>query len=196
MVGLKKRDITKNILIIFLMCYEYSLNFTNMLKLYKISKKYFWTFFEICNPMLKIGTRKATNMRKSVEKILPYAQALAIDTPDLTPREDKILQSFSWFVQDSFSDGDGCLHVSQLMNLPFIKGYRKDGSVVTSDASSLDKNLDDIDYVKLGDNKFQKTSRMLYFFEKYAGDISMRELETLSVPEMIKRVNYGEPINA
>lgn len=196
MVGLRRQDITKDILFIFVLCYEYKLNFTNVLKLYKISKRYFWVFLEIFNPMLKMGLRKAANMRKSVERMLPYAKNLTLETSKLTPKEDIMLESFNWFVQDSFSDGEGCLHISQFQVLPSIKGYRKDNSFVSSDAKVLEKYLDEVDYITLGSNKFSKISRILYYLEKYAGDLSLRELESLSVTDMIHKVREGLEENA
>ena len=54
----------------FALSYEYSLSFTNLLKLFKISKQYFWTFMEICSPMIKMGVRKAMTLRKSVDKMM------------------------------------------------------------------------------------------------------------------------------
>lgn len=191
MVGLKRKDITKEVLLIFMICYEYSLNFTNVLKLYKISRKYFWTFMEVCNPMLKMGTRKAINIRKSVEKMLPYAQSLYTGATDLTPREDSILQTFNWFVQDSFSDGEGCLHVSQLSVIPFVKAYRNDGSMISSSFKIIERDLDDISYITLGEDKYPKTSRMLFYLEKYAGDINVRDLDTMSVRDMVRKIQDG-----
>lgn len=192
MVGLKRKEISKEILLIFAICYEYSLNFTNVLKLFKISRRYFWTFLEICNPMLKMGARKAVNIRKSVERILPYAQSLYTGvTEDLTPHEDSILKAFEWFVQDSFSDGESCLHISQLSAMPFIKGYRKDGSLVSAEARVLEKNLDEVNYIKIGKDLYPKTSRMMYYLEKYAGDLNIREMEVMSVKDMLKKVNMG-----
>lgn len=191
MVGLKRKDITKEVLLIFMICYEYSLNFTNVLKLYKISRKYFWTFMEVCNPMLKMGTRKAINIRKSVEKMLPYAQSLYTGATDLTPREDSILQTFNWFVQDSFSDGEGCLHVSQLSVIPFVKAYRNDGSMISSSFKIIERDLDDISYITLGEDRYPKTSRMLFYLEKYAGDINVRDLDTMSVRDMVRKIQDG-----
>lgn len=191
MVGLRQEDITKEILLIFVICYEYKLNFTNVLKLFKISRRYFWTFMEICSPMLRLGTRKAVNIRKTTERILPYAQSLSLETPELTPREEAILQAFSWFVKDSFTDGEGCLHISQLSILPSIKGYRIDDSIVSSNADVLKKRIDEVDYITLGGEKYSKTTRMLYYLEKYAGDLSLRELDSLPVTEMIRRINDG-----
>lgn len=146
---------------------------------------------EVCNPMLKMGTRKAINIRKSVEKMLPYAQSLYTGATDLTPREDSILQTFNWFVQDSFSDGEGCLHVSQLSVIPFVKAYRNDGSMISSSFKIIERDLDDISYITLGEDKYPKTSRMLFYLEKYAGDINVRDLDTMSVRDMVRKIQDG-----
>lgn len=191
MVGLKVKDINKNTLMLFAISYEYSLNFTNILKLFNISEKYFWTFMEICSPMIKVGIRKATNIRKSVDKMLPYAKKLLTTGPDLNPREDKILQSFMWFVQDSFSDGSGCLHISQVQCIPSVKGYDVNGNIVAVTSKGLLDNIDEIDYVTIGDTVFYKTSRMLYFMEKYSGSVTIQELNSMSVTDMLYKVSEG-----
>ena len=123
MVGLKVRDIDKDVLMIFALSYEYSMSFTNLLKLFKISKEYFWTFMEICSPMLKMGVRKAAMLRRSVDKIYPYLTGEG-ELEELTIREENTLDLFKWFVEDSFSDGEGCLTVDQLKAITYIKGYR------------------------------------------------------------------------
>ena len=44
----------------------------------------------------------------------------------------------------------------------------------------------------MGDSKFYKTSRFLYYMEKYSGDTDIRELESMSVKEMLTRISDGE----
>ena len=44
----------------------------------------------------------------------------------------------------------------------------------------------------MGQSKYYKTSRFLYFMEKYSGETDLRELNTLSVTDMIKRISEGE----
>lgn len=191
MVGLKRQDINKDVLMMFALSYEYSLSFTNLLKIFKISKQYFWTFMEICSPMLKMGVRKASMLRKSVEKIYPYVTGEGECLP-LTTREEVMLEKFKWFVEDYFSDGDGCLSIEQLEAIPSAKGYTEQNICVTFDYPSLRDNLDRIKYVKIGDNKFFKTSKALYYMEKYCGDLDFYQINNLSVKEMIKRVDAGE----
>ena len=192
MIGLKTQDIDRDIVFIFLMGYEYSISFTNLMKLFVISRKYFWTFLEICSPMIKMGVRKATLLRKSAEKIMLCLKDKSLSYEILTPREDKMLEALTWFIEDNFSDGEGCLHISQFKHIPFAKAYGKNGMLVASDYENMVKNIDRIEYIQMGDEKFFKTSRFLYYLEKYCGDLDVRELENLSVKDMTRMILDGE----
>lgn len=192
MIGLKERDIDKDIVFIFLMAYEYDLSFTNLMKLFVISRRYFWTFLEICSPMIKMGVRKATLLRKSAEKILVCLKDKALALDILTPREDKMLEAFTWLIEDNFSDGEGCLHISQFKDISFARAFSKDNVLVASDYENMLKSVDRIEYITMGSDKFYKTSRFLYYMEKYCGDTDIRELENLPVREMIRRIVDGE----
>ena len=191
MIGIKKGDIDKDILMIFVVCYEYSMSFMNTLKLFSVSRKYFWTFMEICSPMIKMGVRKAMTLRKSVDKMMECIKDPSLTYETLTPREDMILEAFNWFIEDNFSDGEGCLHISQFEKVPFAKAYGNNDMLVASDYKNMLENVDRIKYIQMGDDKFYKTSRFLYFMEKYCGDTDVRELDSLSVKEMIKRIQDG-----
>lgn len=192
MIGLKIRDIDRDILLIFLMSYEYSLSFTNMIKLFTISRKYFWTFMEVCSPMLKMGIRKASIIKKSAEKIYACLMNREGAYESLTPREERMMEAFTWFIEDSFTDGEGCLHLSQFKNVPFAQAFGSNDLLVASNYEQMERNLDRISYITMGDNKFYKTSRFLYYMEKYSGDTDIRELENLSVKEMLRRISDGE----
>ena len=174
------------------MGYEYSISFTNLMKLFVISRKYFWTFLEICSPMIKMGIRKAALLRKSAEKIMLCLKDRSLSYEILTPREDKMMEALTWFIEDSFSDGEGCLHISQFKDIPFAKAYGKNNMLVASDFTNMLKNVDRIEYIMMGDDKFYKTSRFLYYIEKYCGDTDVRNLENLSVKEMTRMILDGE----
>lgn len=141
--------------------------------------------------MLKMGVRKASMLRKSVEKIYPYVTGEGELQP-LNPREDAMLEKFKWFIEDYFSDGDGCLNIEQLEAVPSARGYTDKDICVTYDYPSLRDNLDRVKYVKIGDNKFFKTSKALYYMEKYCGDLDFYQINNLSVKDMIKKVYAGE----
>jgi len=190
-VGIKIRDIDRDLLMIFALSYEYSMSFTNLLKLFKISKQYFWTFMEICSPMIKMGVRKASMLRRSVDKIMPYLTNEG-EKEDLTPREESMLDLFSWFVEDSFTDGEGCLHISQLEALPFTKGFSKQDMCIAPTFDRIKDNLDRVYYVEIGGDRFYKTSRMLYYMEKYCGDLDIYQINNLSIRDMLRKISDGE----
>ena len=191
MVGIKMKDIDRDLLMIFALCYEYSMSFTNVLKLFKISKQYFWTFMEICSPMIKMGVRKASMLRRSVNKLLPYLTEEGEREP-LTPKEDNMLDLFKWFVEESFSDGDGCLTLEQLEALPFAKGYSKQDVCIAPTHNTLINNIDRVEYVTIGEDKFYKTSKMGYYMEKYCGDLDLNQINNLTIREMLRRINDAQ----
>lgn len=191
MVGIRIKDINKDLLMIFALSYEYSMSFTNLWKLFNISKQYFWTFMEICSPMIKMGVRKAAMLRRSVEKILPYLTGEG-EKEELTIKEECILDLFNWFVEDSFSDGEGCLTLEQLEAIPNTKGYMDNGLCVAQNHSSLVNNLDKVKYVTIGNDKFHKTSRMMYYMEKYCGDLDFYQINNLTIKDMLRKIDEGE----
>ena len=191
MIGLKKSDINRDVLMIFTICYEYQLSFTNVLRLFTISKKDFWTFLEIFSPMIKMGVRKASMLKKSVDKMLECLKDKSLTYELLTPREEKILEAFTWFIEDNFSDGEGCLHISQFEQIPFAKAYTYNGLVMSHNFTSWFDNVDKIKYIEMGGDKFFKTSKFLYYMEKYSGDTEAHELDSLSVKEMLRRISDG-----
>ena len=192
MVGLKVGDINRDVVMMFVISYEYSMSFTNVLKLFQISKKYFWTFMEICSPMIKMGVRKAACIRKTVDKILNCFKNPERNTDELTTKEEKIFEALTWFIEDSFSDGTACLHVSQFAQLPFAEGYTKKDVRIATNYKNIVENIDRIDYIKMAGQNYYKTSRILYYMERFSGDTDIRELDNLSVNEMIKRIINGE----
>lgn len=191
MVGIRIKDINKDLVMIFALSYEYSMSFTNLWKLFNISKQYFWTFMEICSPMIKMGVRKAVMLRKSVEKMLPYLTGEG-EKEELTPKEECMLDLFNWFVEDSFSDGEGCLTLEQLEAIPYAKGYMDNGLCISQNHSSLVNNLDKVKYVTIGDDKFHKTSRMMYYMEKYCGDLDFYQINNLTIKDMLRKIDEGE----
>ena len=191
MVGLKIRDIDKDVLMMFALSYEYSMSFTNLLKLFKISKEYFWTFMEICSPMLKMGVRKASMLKKSVDKIYPYLTGEG-ELEDLSIREERILDLFKWFVEDSFTDGDGCLTIEQLESIPYAQGYTDKDVCVALNHKMLEDNIDRVSYIKIGEDKYYKTSRALYYIEKFCGDLDFYQINNLSIRDMLRKIDEGE----
>ena len=94
-----------------------------------------------------------------------------------------------WFVEDSFSDGEGCLSLDQLSAIPFVRGFSKDNVCISYDYNSLKNNIDRVDYVKVGEDKFHKTSKALFLMEKYCGDLDFYQINNLSVRDIQKRID-------
>ena len=169
------------------MCYEYSLNFHNLLKLYRVSKDYFWTFMEICSPMLKLGIRKATLMKESVEKIYSIIKDDA--QIKLNAKDSEILKSFTYFVEDSFTDGSTCLRMKQLELMPYALGYGSRDMLLANSYDGFKAHIDSIRYILLGDTKLFKTCPVLYYIEKYHGDMSISDILGLPVPAILDKIN-------
>ena len=190
MVGLKVKDINKNILTIFILCYEYNLNFTQVLNLYAISNKYFWIFLDTIGNMTKIGIRKALSIKKSVEKILNHLNGE--EHVRLTASESIILDIFSSYVESSFTDGETCLSLDQLKLFPAITGYNEQEQPISSSYEDMKKNIDRIGSIKIVDTIYHKTSKMLFYIEKYSGSFNMKEIESMTISELVDVIQEGQ----
>ena len=105
---------------------------------------------------------------------------------DLNNKEENIFDAFQLFLDTSFSDGNSCLTLSQLKEFPFAEGFSKNGYLMSTNYDELVKNIDRITYITLGKDIYHKTSKLLYFMSKYRGDMNIRELNNLSVKEIVK----------
>ena len=141
--------------------------------------------------MIKMGVRKAAMLKKSVDKMLECLRDKSLTYELLTPREEKMLEAFTWFIEDNFSDGEGCLHITQFESIPFAKAVMDNGLVINSSYKSWFDNVDRIKYIEMGGSKFYKTSKFLYYMEKYSGDTEAHELDSLSTREMLRRISDG-----
>lgn len=189
MVGLKIKDINKDILTIFVLCYEYNLNFTQVIKLYAISRKYFWTFLDIVGNMTKLGNRKALSIKKSVDKILETLKGN--NNILLSPTEDNLLEAFSSYVEDSFTDGETCLDLEQLKIFPAIRGFGEEDITISSSYEDIKKNIDRIQYIKIVDTIYYKTSKILFYIEKYSGSMNMSDIESMTTIELLNLIRDG-----
>ena len=189
MFGLKLSEVDKEVLMIFVICYEYSISFSNMLKLFNISRKYFWIFMEVCAPMLKMGVRKASCLRKTVNKILNCLKTIPYSYKGFTTREEVIFEAFLLYLETSFSDGEACLALPQLKAMPFVEGFSNKGYLMATTFDDLVKNIDRIDYITLGKDIYHKTSSLMYFMSKYRGDMSVKELRSLSVKDVLRIIS-------
>lgn len=191
MAGIEPKNVDRGMLMVFALCYEYSLSFPNLYKLYKISERYFWTFMEICSPMLKMGVRKASLLRRSVDKLLPHITGVG-KKEELTPREGNMLEMFRWFLEDNFSDGEGCISLDQLEQMPFAKGYTKKDFCIATTYKGIKNNLENIEYIDIGGCKFFKTTKLMFYMEKYCSNLDIYQINNLSIKEILRKIDEGE----
>ena len=150
---------------------------------------------EVCAPMLKMGVRKASCLRKTVNKILNCLKTIPYSYKGFNTKEEVIFEAFLLYLETSFSDGEACLSLSQLKSMPFAEGFSKDGYLMATNFESLVKNIDRIDYIKLGKDVYHKTSGLMYFMSKYRGDMSLKELKALSVRDVLKIISEEQEKN-
>ena len=66
-------DITKDVnydrIFLFVLSYEYDLNYNQIMTLFNFSSDIFWTYINTLRPMLKLGDRKASMLKQSARKI-------------------------------------------------------------------------------------------------------------------------------
>ena len=185
-IGLKMKDVNEEILFLFYMSYEYGLNFFDLLSLFRVSKKYFWIFMNIMSPSMKVGARKGSLMRNSVQKM--YKSFLTDDTCKLDVKETNVLRAFSLFVEYAFDNETNCFKLDQIKAMPFALGYNKKNMLLSNSYTSLRANVDNIDYLIIGDMKLYKTCLLLHYIEKLRGDTTLREVLGLPVPELLKTI--------
>ena len=53
-------------------------------------------------------------------------------------------------------------------------------------------NIDRVSYIKIGEDKYYKTSRVLYYIEKFCGDLDFYQINNLSIRDMLRKIDEGE----
>lgn len=183
------KDINYDKIFLFVLCYEYDLNFNQVMTLFDFSSDIFWTYINTLRPMLKLGDRKAAMLKHSARKI--YFKWLGSKV-ELTEKECEYYNYLSTYVNDSFTDGDVCIHSSMIDKFPFVakglfteyKSGRQLDQIVINNKEELCKYIDNIDVILLDGSIYSKTSRVEFLIEKYYGDLSPRELRRKTVREI------------
>jgi hypothetical protein len=186
-------DITKDVnydkIFLFVLSYEYNLNFNQIMTLFNFSSDIFWTYINTFRPMIKLGDRKAAMLKHSARKI--YFKWLGSKV-ELTDKECEYYNYLSTYINDSFTNGDVCIHSSMITEFPLIargmfveyKTGRQLKEVVINSQEELCKYIDNIDTIVLNGEVFSKTSRVEFLIEKYYGDLNPRELRRKTVREI------------
>lgn len=188
------RDLNHDKIFLFILCYEYSLNFNQILTLYEFSPEIFWSYINILKPILKISDRKAQILKKSANNV--YFKLIRSKVK-LSDKELEYVHYLSQYINDSFTDGEKCLHISQLKKFPIkAKGYfinssnyREISEIILNSVEELFKYIDSIESIEYRKVVYNKTSRLEYMVEKYYPDVPIKELRLKNVSEMIEMLS-------
>ena len=188
------KDINYDRIFLFILSYEFDLNFNQIMTLFNFSSDIFWTYINTFRPILKIGDRKAAMIKHSARKV--YFKWLGSDV-ELSDKEKDYYNYLSMFLNDSFSNGYNCLHCSKISNFPILakgifieyKSGKQLQSVYINSIEELYKYIDSISTVEINGETYSKTSRVEYLIEKYYGDLSSREVRSKSIKNILSMMD-------
>lgn len=192
------KDLNHDKIFLFVLSYEYNMNFNQIMTLYDFSPEIFWSYINIFKPMIKLGDRKALMLKKSANNL--YFTLLG-NKVKLTEKENEYLTFLSQYIFDSFSNGETCMHLSQLKSFPVIaNGYfvssndcKNISSVKLNSVKEVFRYIDSIESIEYKGKVYQKTSRLQYMMEKYYPDMSIQEIRSKRVKEVVQMLD-GEAI--
>lgn len=188
------KDINYDKIFLFILSYEYGMNFNTIMSLFNFSPDIFWTYINTLRPMLKLGDRKASMLKHSARKL--YFKLLGSQV-DLTIKEQEYIIYLMQYINDSFSNGDVCIHCSALNSYPYeVKGVFVEQStgkqlelITIHNQDELYKYIDSIEAIKIKNEWYAKTTRVEYLIEKYYGDLNSREIRRKSVRDIIEMMD-------
>ena len=144
--------------------------------------------------MLKLGDRKAMMLKHSARKI--YFKWLGSDV-ELTEKEQEYFNFLSIFLNDSFSNGIECIHLSNITNYPLnaegvfveYRSGRHLEKITIYNQDELIKYIDSVSSIEFNGEKYSKTSRIEFLLEKYYGDLSAKEIKSKTIIDLLQMMN-------
>lgn len=184
------KDINYDRIFLFILSYEYNLNFNQIMTLFNFSSDIFWTYINTLRPMLKLGDRKAAMLKHSARRI--YFKLLGAKD-ELSDKEIQYYNYLMTYMNDSFSNGEECVHILAIQEFPLtaygifteFKTGRQLRKIRIENQEELYKYVDSIESIELNDEIYTKTSRVEFLIEKYYGDLSPREVRKKTSKEII-----------
>ena len=184
------KDVNYDRIFLFVLSYEYNMNFNQIMTLFNFSTDIFWTYINTLRNMLKLGDRKAMMLKHSARKI--YFKWLGSNV-ELTEKEEEYFNFLSIYLNDSFYNGNECIHMSKIDKFPLVAHgafveYRsgKHLDIISiNNAEELIKYIDSISSIDLDGENYTKTSRIEFLIEKYYGDLSAKEIKSKTVKDLI-----------
>lgn len=188
------KDVNYDRIFLFILSYEYGLNFNQIMTLFNFSLDIFWTYINTLRPMLKLGDRKAAMLKHSARKI--YFKWLGSNV-ELSDKECEYYNYIAAYINDSFTDGEKCIHCTSIGTFPIeAKGIfveyrsgRQLNNILINSQDELYRYIDSIETIKIGDEVLSKTSRVEFLVEKYYGDLNPREIRRKTIKEIINMMN-------
>ena len=188
------KDVNYDRIFLFVLSYEYDLNYNQVMTLFNFSSDIFWTYINTLRPMLKLGDRKAAMLKQSARKI--YFKWLGSKV-ELTAKEEEYYNYLTTYVNDSFTNGDVCIHSSNITKFPIIakgifveyKTGRHLDTITINNKKELCKYIDSISTIEIDGEIFSKTSRVEFLIEKYYGELNSRELRRKTIREIRDMMN-------
>lgn len=184
------KDVNYDRIFLFVLSYEYNMNFNQIMTLFNFSTDIFWTYINTLRNMLKLGDRKAMMLKHSARKI--YFKWLGSNV-ELTEKEEEYFNFLSIYLNDSFSNGVECVHLSNITKFPLVahgafveyRSGRQLDTVTINNSEELIKYIDSILDIEWNGEKYTKTSRIEFLIEKYYGDLSAKEIKGKTVRDLI-----------
>ena len=191
------RDLNHDKILLFILSYEYNLNFNQVLTLYEFSPEIFWSYINILKPVLKVGDRKAQMLKKSANNV--YFKLLG-NKVRMSDKEHEYLRYLSQYINDSFTNGEKCIHYKQLDKFPIkAKGYfinssncKEISTITLNSEAELYKYIDSIESIEYDKEVLTKTTRLQYLIEKYYPDMSLKEIRIKNVRDIIEMLKSEE----
>lgn len=188
------KDINYDRIFLFVLSYEYNLNFNQIMTLFNFSADIFWTYINTLRPILKLGDRKASMLKHSARRI--YFKLLG-SKEELPEKEVQFYNYLMTYMNDSFTNGEKCIHMSALNKFPIeakgvfveYKTGRQLSRITIESQEELYKYIDSIVTIEIDGEIYSKTSRVEFLVEKYYGDLSPREIRRKSTKELIEMMN-------
>lgn len=188
------KDLNHDKIFLFILSYEYDLNFNQILTIYNFSPEIFWSYINILKPVLKVGDRKAQMLKKSANSL--YYTLLG-NKLKLSEKEEEYFKYLSQYINDSFANEDTCYHFTQVKKFPItVNGYfvnstdcNKLDQIVLNSNKELFKYIDSIESIEYKGKVLTKTSRIQYMFNKYYPELSIKEIRLLSVKDIINKLS-------
>lgn len=184
------KDINYDRIFLFVLSYEYNLNFNQIMTLFNFSSDIFWTYINTLRPLLKLGDRKASMLKHTARRI--YFNLLGAKD-ELSEKEVQYYNYLMAFMNDSFTNGNDCIHISTIQEFPLnaqgifteFKTGRQLSKICLESQEELYKYIDSIECIELNGEVYSKTSRVEFLVEKYYGDLSPREVRRKTSKEII-----------